>query len=96
MDELMEEKEEEKEERSSFGNILEEDTGDTLEEEDSETVSCLVEDVPEGVDPGAWEVVEVLAGVGLGKVELVGLAGGITDGEGVDDSGVLVGEGMEE
>lgn len=96
MDELMEEKEEEKEERSSFGNILEEDTGDTLEEEDSETVSCLVEDVPEGVDSGAWEVVEVLAGVGLGKVELVGLAGGITDGEGVDDSGVLVGEGMEE
>uniref|UniRef100_A0A1Y1N0I7 Secreted protein n=1 Tax=Photinus pyralis TaxID=7054 RepID=A0A1Y1N0I7_PHOPY len=75
---------------------VEEDTGVTLEEEDSETVSCLVEDVPEGVDSGAWEVVEGLAGVGLGEVELVGLTGGIMDGEGVDGSGVLAGEGTEE
>lgn len=61
--------EDKEEEASSFGNVLEEDTGATLEEEDSETISCLIEDVPEEVDSGLVEVAGVLDGVELGVVD---------------------------
>lgn len=76
---------------------LEEDTGVALKEEDSETVSCLVEDVPEeALCP--WEVVEVdvSEGVEPGSVEVVGLAFGVVDGEELDVSGAVVEDGIEE
>lgn len=70
LDEILEEVAEGEDEDSTVGNLLEEDTGDTLEEEDSETVSCLVEDVPEEEVSGFWVVVDVVR-VELGVVEVV-------------------------
>lgn len=85
---------EKKEVVSSFGNVLEEDTGVSLKEEDSETISCLVEDVPEGVDSGLLVVVGELAGVELGAVGVEG-ACVVVDGEVVGGSGVLVDDGVD-
>lgn len=79
---------------SSFGNVLEEDTGVSLKEEDSERISCLVEDVPEGVDSGLLVVVGELAGVELGGVGVEG-AWVVVDGEVVGGSGVLVDDGVD-